>query len=360
MQRYLTVGPTQVHPIVKSEFAKAFDEGIFSLSHRSSKFRDIYKFTCEQLRELLNIPDSRSIFFVSSATECMERLLQGTVENFSFHFVNGYFAERFFTTAKELGKNPTGICADYGDGFDFDNVTIGEEAEAICITQNETSTGVMFEPKIVQSLFERYPDKLLLVDSVTGLPFANFNFEKTDAVFFSVQKGFAMPAGLGVMIVSDRVIKKAFILRDKGVSIGSYNNIISLLENAKKNETTITPNVPGIYLLGKVCEAYNKESIEKIRIDTIAKSEMIYNAINKNNQTYTFVKDEKFKSHTTIAASCNTNSGIIINHLKEFGLNVSSGYKELKDTQIRIANFPVQTFEDIEKLSKHLRELSIA
>lgn len=358
MQRYLTVGPTQIHPLVKSEFAKAFDEGIFSLSHRSAKFREIYKFTCDQLRELLNIPNDRHIFFLSSATECMERLLQGTVEKYSFHFVNGYFAERFYSISNELGKKAKCICADYGEGFDFENTEINEEAEVICVTQNETSTGVMFEPRLLQPLYEKYPEKLLFIDSVTGLPFANFDFEKTDAVFFSVQKGFGLPAGLGVMIVSDRVIEKATILRSNNISIGSYNNIISLYENAKKNETTITPNVPGIYLLGKVCEEFNRVGISKIRKDTLEKSEIIYDAILESTEVFEFVKHDEFKSFTTIAASCRLDSSNIINHLNGNGLVVSSGYKELKNLQIRIANFPVQSFEDIKRLSTHLKEFS--
>ena len=359
MKRYLTVGPTQIHPIVKQVFVNAINNGIFSLSHRSAGFREIYDSTCDSLRNLLSIPADRRIFFLSSATECMERLLQGTVENKSYHFVNGCFAERFYNISKSLGKFPIANHVEFGEGFEPCNVQIDNDVEVICLTQNETSTGVMLNPESVCSLKEKYPDKLLLIDSVTGLPYSKFDYSKTDAVFFSVQKGFGLPPGLGVMIVSEDVINRASYLNGKSLSTGSYNSITELDKNAKKSETTITPNTVGIFLLGKVCESFLNTGIEKIRTETKQKAEMIYDAISKSPDVYSFVQEDKYKSVTTISAGCKIDSSVVINHLADYNLIVSQGYKSFSNNQIRIANFPVQTFEDIQKLCKHLPELSI-
>ena len=96
------------------------------------------------------------------------------------------------------------------------------------------------------------PSALLVVDAVSSLPYPDFDYSQLDSVFFSVQKGFGLPAGLGVWMVNEKCIAKAESLLSKGISIGSYHNIPSLQSHAVKYQTPETPNVLGIYLLSKV------------------------------------------------------------------------------------------------------------
>ena len=62
--------------------------------------------------------------------------------------------------------------------------------------------------------------RLLAVDAVSSLPYPDFDYTILDSVFFSVQKGFGLPAGLGVWMVNDRCIAKAEQLLSRGISIG--------------------------------------------------------------------------------------------------------------------------------------------
>ena len=72
---YFTPGPAELYPTFGAHMQTALNEQIGSISHRSQRFRDIYKHTDEQLRTLLNIPVTHGIFFTGSASEVWERVL---------------------------------------------------------------------------------------------------------------------------------------------------------------------------------------------------------------------------------------------------------------------------------------------
>ncbi|MEO8448105.1 MAG: aminotransferase class V-fold PLP-dependent enzyme, partial [bacterium] len=225
---FFTPGPTQLYPEVRTFINQALDDNILSLNHRSKEFTEIFRSTCDSLRLLLNIPSDFHIFFLSSATECMDRIIQNVVEKNSFHFVNGAFAERFYKTAVELNKNAVKAEVNYGDGFKFDETKISNDPELIAFTQNETSTGVALNPDDIYRIKEQFPDAIVAVDIVTSAPYVDLDYTKIDCAFFSVQKGFGMPAGLGVLIVNDKCIEKAKSLKQRNISIGSYHNFLAL------------------------------------------------------------------------------------------------------------------------------------
>ncbi len=212
---YFTVGPTQLYPNVTGFIKKAIDAEVMSKSHRGAWFQELFIDLTSNLRTLLNIPKSYRIFFVSSGTESMERVIQNIVIKNSFHFVNGAFSERFYKTAKELGKSPELVEAPLGESFDFEKIKIPKKAEIICLTHNETSTGVMLPLEEIYKIKKNNPDKLIALDVVSSIPYVDIDCKKVDIVFFSVQKGFGLPAGLGIIIVSPQGFEKnQFILKN--------------------------------------------------------------------------------------------------------------------------------------------------
>lgn len=353
---FFTPGPTELHPEVNKFINEALSNKICSINHRSSDFMNIYKSASDNLKKLLNIPESYSIFFLSSATECMDRIIQNTVESKSFHFVNGAFAERFYKTSIELNKHAEKADAEFGESFDFDNTNITNNPELICITQNETSTGVAVSPYDIIKIKEKFPDSLIAVDIVSSVPIVNLFYEKIDSAFFSVQKGFGLPAGLGVLIVNQKCLEKAGRLKSAKVSIGSYHNFISLHENAIKNQTSETPNVLGIYLLGKICESLLNIGLEKVRIETKEKSKLLYDFFDNHKSFNPFVKNKSNRSDTIININTAGKNDIIRKKLSDNGLIVGSGYGKFKDSQIRIANFPMHRKSDVEKILKIIEE----
>lgn len=347
-------GPTQLFPSVPRYIQEAINNNICSISHRGKEFEQIFQSTITSLKKLLGIPNGFRIFFTSSSTENMERVVENCVLQYSYHFINGAFSKRFFDTAQELKKSPEKIEVALGQGFDFSSVEIPERTELICFTQNETSTGVSINMDEIYAIKKKNPDKLIAVDIVSSAPYVDVDYSLVDCAFLSVQKGFGLPAGLGVLIVNDKCIEKARALQNSNCNIGSYHSFLSLLKHEEKFQTPETPNVLGIYLLGKICDEFNNIGIGKIRKDTEIKAEMLYNFFDGHQQYTPFIQNKDIRSKTVVAVNTPNGSQNVIQRLSEKGFVVGTGYRDYKDKQIRIANFPMHKTEDVAKMLKLL------
>jgi phosphoserine aminotransferase len=348
-----TPGPSQLFFTVENHMRSAFRNGIPSLTHRSKAFEGIYKDATEGIKALLHIPDNFHIVFCGSANEIWERIGQNLVGDHSHHFVNGAFSKRFYEIAGQLGKHPTKTDADLGKGFD--SITI-PSAEVIALTHNETSTGVSVPLDFIHSFKNQFPNALVVVDAVSSLPYPDFDYSKIDSVFFSVQKGFGLPAGLGVWIVNDACIAKAESLLAKGNSIGSYHNLPTLIEFAKKNQTPETPNVLGIYLLSKVVQDFLRRGAQTIRRETEYKAAILYNTLSTHSCIKSFVQDDASKSKTVVVADCGIHTEKLTAFLISKGMQPGDGYGSFKKSHLRFANFPAHSKEQFELLVDTLTE----
>jgi len=387
---YFTVGPSQLFPTVKQHLCEAIEQQIGSISHRSAQFEEIFSSAVSRLKVLLSIPETHTVFFVSSGTEAMERTIQNVVEKESLHFVNGAFSKRFFEIAIELGKQASKIEVDLGQGLDFhsrgekqdfrgprlapnlaEGISIAEQEnfrfdlsdlprsiELICFTHNETSTGVMISAAEIADIKKRYPDKLVAIDTVSSAPYGEIDYNNADIVFFSIQKLFGLPSGLGVMIVSPQALEKASYLQKKGVVIGSYHNFLSLKTWADKHQTAETPSVLHLYLLNAILGDMLVTGIEHIRKQTDEKAALLYDFFDHHNTWSTFVKDKAVRSPTVIVAHLGDDQKKVKAYLKQHNMLVGPGYGLHKDSQIRIANFPALTKKDIKLLIKRLEEFT--
>lgn len=355
---YFSVGPAEIFPEVKEFYSAGFKEKLFSVHHRSKEFEEIHFNTVANLKKLLNIPGHK-IFFFSSATECMERVILNLVYKSSFHYINGYFAQRFSNIAKQYGKPPIELICESGKSF-FDEESenfIDKDAELICFTLNETSTGIALPISKIANIKKLYPEKIIVLDAVSALPFYEIDFEYVDCAFFSVQKGFGMPPGLGVLIVNDICLSKAdFLSQMKGNEISAFN-FNKYSKDFDKNQTSYTPNIPAIYVLGKVCKFMLNKGLDKIRKETEEKYSLLDNFISESKVFSHFVKQPADRSKTTIAINTKSSSSVVIKKLFDLEFAVSSGYGDFKHSQIRIGNFPVHKVSDFKKLINALNKI---
>ena len=336
---------------------RAMDEQLGSISHRSKQFRQIYQHTAEQLTELLRIPAGSGIFFLGSATEVWERSLSNCVASESFHLVNGSFSKRFYEFSLELGKHAVHEEAPFGQGFQASDVMIPETTELVCLTHNETSSGVSMPVSEIHALQRNHSDKLFIVDAVSSAPYPDLDLSLIDSVFFSVQKAFGLPAGLGVWIANEKMLAKAEALKGKGLSVGTYHSLPSLFKNYRNFETPETPNVVNIYLLGKVAEEMNRKGAATLRQETEAKAQSLYHFLEKSHNFEVFVKNPAHRSQTVVVANTFGPASTVIDTIKASGNVVGSGYGTYKDKQIRIANFPATSAEEVENLITELGNL---
>ena len=360
MKIYLTPGPSENYFVVEEAIKEALKSKITAISHRSTAFKVIFEHTVLQLKELLQLPDDFSITFTGSANEIWERILQSCVEKESFHLVNGSFSKKFYQFAEQLHLMPSKYEVDFGKGFLVEYINVPNSAELIAVIQNETSSGVQFSIENIAKIREKNKKKLIVVDAVSSLPYANLDFSIIDSVYFSVQKGFGVPAGLGVWIYNQKMIEKAKSLETKGKSIGTYHSLLELDKYAQDNQTPETPNVLAIFVLGKVVEAMNKKGIETIRRETDYKAELLYHTLEKSNSLSPLVKitEKSQRSKTVIVANVEKQtSSDVVNFLEKKGIVIGKGYGSFKDSQIRIANFPTHSKELMEQVADFIKQI---
>ena len=286
----------------------------------------------------------------------MERILFSCVELESFHLVNGSFSKKFHDYSQALCKYAHIQEKPMGEGFSASEVIVPEYAELICTTHNETSSGVQMPVSEIHKLKQKYPDKLIAVDIVSSAPYPELDFNLIDTAFFSVQKAFGLPAGLGVWIVNEKCLQKAEHIRHQ-YSIGAHNDLPTLWKNAQNNETPATPNVMAIYLLGKIAEDFNRIGVKAIRKETEQKADLIYKFIESTNGFSPFVAEKKYRSQTVVVANTEVPSAGLIKAIKEKGMVIGSGYGKFKDSQLRIANFPATSLEEVQSLIHVLKAL---
>lgn len=354
---YFGPGPSQLYPGVDTFIADALQQDVCSISHRSAEYVAIHKKTVTELRKLINLPDNYQVFFVGSASESWERLFNNCVIKSSHHFVNGAFSKKFYQYGQAINKEASITESPMGVGFDMDKAEIPSDIELISFTKNETSGGTAIPLEDIYTTREKFPEALISVDVVSTLPYPNLDFSKIDSAYFSVQKCFGMPAGLGVWLVNNRCIEKSEKVKEALGTIGSHHTIPELLGKATSFQTPSTPNVLGIYTLGRVAEAMNNKTAEVLRKETDIKAKLLNNYISESTFLDYGVENVAHRSPTVIVANTTIPASELNKQLAKFDMEIGAGYGKNKTTQIRIANFPAHSIEVVEKLISAFKEI---
>ncbi len=347
---FFTPGPSALYFTVEEHLKQALKAQVMEINHRSSQAEGYYDEAVQNLKALMNIPEDYQIFFLSSATEIWERQLQNLVIEKSFHYCMGAFSNRFYDFALKWGLKPEKSEADFGKLPDTNPDLIPSDTELITLALNETSTGVSFPSEDIYNIKATHPDALIAVDGVSALPVIDLDFSQVDSAYFSVQKCFGLPAGLGVWIVSPRAIAKAEKKLALGHSIGAYQAIPNLHKNGLKHQTTFTANVLNIFLLAKVSGDMLEKGMDVIKRETNYKAALLNQLVESHSNLEHFVTDRKLRSKTVTVANTTGDSREILKTLEDKGFVLGNGYGNYKNKQIRIASFPTHSKEQMELL----------
>lgn len=344
---FFTPGPSELFFTYEDHLRTALKNHIGSISHRSKDFGVLFQHATSQINELLNLPSDYRIAFATSATEIWERTAQNLITKSSHHFVHGSFGKKMYQVAKNWDKDAK--LTEIGNSFHSEK----SSADLIALTMNETSTGFQHDADDLFQMRLLNPDALISLDVVSCVPGITVDFSQIDSAFLSVQKCFGMPAGLGVWMANERSIQVA-----EKINSGSYHSLPSLLKNASTNQTPSTPNVLGIYLIGKIAEDMNRRGIKAIQNETNYKAAIIYQTLENHPKFTPAISEKKHRSKTTIVANCEKGNEEVLSFLQNKGMIVGKGYGDQKEHQIRIANFPAHSKEQVELLCDSLENFS--
>lgn len=345
-------GPSQLHPQMRTFFAKALDSGILSKNHRSPDFVAMSRQTIGSLKEKLDIPQNYTLFFTSSATECWEILGESFLSLFSFHLYNGAFGQKWYHYRRKLSPNAAAIEFSLQKTPSLNKLkALPNKAEVICLTQNESSNGTQLKNRTIRKIRTQFADTLIFVDATSSMAGVVLDWRCADVWFASVQKCFGLPSGMALMVCSPAALEVAHNLRHNQ----HYNSLIFMAEKMKNFQTTYTPNILNIFLLGEVMRASPPiQSTHRLLKARRRKWEDFF----RKHKYPLLVLNSQLRSDTIFALRAEqAKLAGIHEKAAKADLLLGKGYGKWAENTFRIANFPAISEEAIEKLQDLLQKI---
>ncbi|MEM2889246.1 MAG: alanine--glyoxylate aminotransferase family protein [Candidatus Bathyarchaeia archaeon] len=326
-------GPTNVPDRVMRAMIKPM------IDHRGPEFKALYESLTENMKYVFQT-ESDVYALTVSGTGGLECAVGNSVMPGDKVIVPvfGLFSERAGEAVVRRGGRTVKLQIKWGTAPTADQVAEAvqkeEDAKAILIVYNETSTGVTVRelPEIGRIAAEK--NLLLIVDAVSILGGDELPVDKwgIDICVTASQKCIACPPGLSLFSVS----KKAWEVIEK-VERPFYFDMVEMREFSKKKETPFTPSIPLFFALDEALKMIREEGLEnRIRRHRIC-SKAFYAAVEALGLKP--FPEEKSRSNTVIAF--NKPDGVdnaqvrrIMN--EHYGVVVSPGAGKLKDVMFRI------------------------
>jgi aspartate aminotransferase-like enzyme len=137
---------------------------------------------------------------------------------------------------------------------------------------------------------------------------------------------------------------------EKTQSIGSFHAFSRVQTFAEKSMTAETPNVLAIYLLNKCAAKYQSLGLDSLRTGITERAAAFYKALESTNAK-PMVTSDRYKSPTLFAVNVEEDANALRAKLeKEHGIYTGACYGDLKAHNFRVANFPMHTSEEHQKL----------
>jgi predicted phosphoserine aminotransferase len=349
--KLFTPGPVEVHP----ELLKACS--VPMISHRGKEYEALQARTREKLRRLLHATTGRIFLFTSSATGAMESAVRNLSAKRILSCTCGAFSERWHEIARENGRAADPYAVEWGKPNrpeEIDRLLGSGKYDALTVVHNETSTGLMNPLKEIADAVRKHPDVMFCVDAVSSMAGVDIDFGALgiDLLFAGVQKAFGLPPGLTVVAVSDRALKRAASIPDRG----HYFDLIQFQKYDDKNQTPETPVISLIHALDMQLDRMSKDGFEARFAKTRAMAETCRAWA---RERFGIFPEAGYES-VTLTAIRNTqgiNVGKLNAELAKRGVTISEGYGKIKDQSFRIAHMADITMADLEELLGMIDEI---
>lgn len=246
-QHLFIPGPTNVPEPVRQSMNLPMED------MRAPDFGDFVGGLLDDLKKVYRLQNGRVFVFPSSGTGAWEAAISNTLNAGDKVLMSrfGQFSLLWVEMAERLGLDVDLCEVEWGKGVPVEDYAAklradkSHQIKAVFATQNETATGVTSDiAAIRRALDDAGHPAMLFVDGVSSIASIEFEMEAwgVDLAVSGSQKGFMLPAGLGILGVSD----KALAAHAKATMPRSY---FSFEDMIKLNDTGYFPYTPATQLL---------------------------------------------------------------------------------------------------------------
>ena len=203
-------GPTNVPERVLRAMSRP------TIDHRGPEFGRLGLEVLEGIKEVFQT-SGKVVIFPSSGSGAWEGALTNTLSpgDKILMFEVGQFAALWIQVAQKLGLDVDVVQTDWRHGVDPKVVEAklsddrNHQIKAVCVVQNETSSGVTSSVSAVRAAIDRAKHPaLLLVDAISSLASIDMRHEEwgVDVTVGGSQKGLMLPPGLGFNAISEKAL----------------------------------------------------------------------------------------------------------------------------------------------------------
>ena len=205
-------GPTNVPEAVRQAMNVPMQD------MRAPDFGDLTLGLFADLKRLFRTESGRVMMFPGSGTAAWEAAMTNTLSPGDKVLMSrfGQFSHLWVEMAERLGLDVICVDVPWGGGVpvgDYARI-LGEDSKgdikAVFVTHNETATGVTSDVAAVRlAMDECGHNALLFVDGVSSIGSVDFRMDdwRVDLAVTGSQKGLMLPAGLGILAVSEKAIE---------------------------------------------------------------------------------------------------------------------------------------------------------
>jgi aspartate aminotransferase-like enzyme len=335
-ERLFIPGPVEV----RREILDA--QGEWMVGHRSKAFAELYARLQPMLLESFGCGDQHRVYtYTSSGSGIWESAIRCSVRDDQpiLHTVNGAFSQRWAEYSEANGKQADIINVPWGQAIKPEMVAEAlqqKHYDAVTVTFNETSTGVLNPLPEIAAIVQQYPDTLLLVDAVSCWLGTEIEADAwgIDMVLASSQKAFALPPGIAFGAVSDAVLDRAKLIPHRG----GYFDVLALEKYHTRNNTPATPPISLMY----AAEAQFKDIYAEGYAARYDRHRALAAKTRAWAQDHGFDMFSEEGYHSPTVSTVKNTPGIVFSELQAFlaarGIGLGNGYGKLKNETFRIAH----------------------
>ncbi len=354
-----TPGPVYVRPEILAEM------GHPPIEHRSKAMRMLLSSILPKLREVFGGVREGTVFTaVSSGTGLMEAAVTNTVPRGGkiLNLITGTFGERWHAITMAMGREGCALSLPLGQAIApqmVEDALRSRSYDAITLTHNETSTGVLNPLGEIASVVKQFENVLFLVDAVSSFGGAPVEVDRNsiDFAFSTSQKCLAMPAGLALGYASDRCVDRARSNPDRGF----YFDIVRFAATSEVFEPAFTPPTSNLFALRRQLEDIAEETLPSRFLRHRKMMDTIHTWVESEDAQrvgFSVLAEPEYRSPTVTVVLTQKSFPLAsyLSVLSREGYVLGAGIGQIAGNSFRVGHMGDLSVEDVQELTKALTE----
>jgi aspartate aminotransferase-like enzyme len=314
------------------------------IGHRTKDFQNLYGRIMPMLQQLF--VTSQPVFIsTSSAWGVMEGSIRNLVAKKVLNCCCGAFSDKWYDVSLACGKQAEALRVPWGQPITPEAVDAALSKggfDAITVVHSETSTGVLNPLREIAEVVRKYPEVLLIADTVSSFSTVPIPFDDLglDVMLLGVQKALALPPGMALFAASNRAFERAATMQDRGY----YFDFIEFRKNAENLMTPSTPVIPLIYALESKLNEILTEGLDARFARHARLNRLVHDWVDRHGFGYLPPDGFRSKALTCVHNTREIDTAAFVSALKkDFNFAIDGGYGKIKGTTFRISNMGDET-----------------